>query len=44
LQKCSDFASELHPAKKTPDDSTIRGAVKKHGLDVAAGCILGKSR
>ena len=37
LQKCSDFASELHPKRRTPDDKTIRVAIRKHELDVAAG-------
>jgi hypothetical protein len=37
LQKCSDFASELHPKRRTPDDNTIREAIRKHELDVAAG-------
>ncbi len=40
MQKCSDFASELHPKGQTPDDSTIRAAIRKHGLDVAAGCSV----
>jgi hypothetical protein len=35
LQKCGDFASELHPKLKTPDDKTIRDAIKTHGLDKA---------
>jgi len=42
LQKCADFASELHPEHKAPDASTIRAAIKKHGLDVAAGTGRGK--
>jgi hypothetical protein len=42
LQMCSDFASELHPEGKTPDLSTIRAAIKKHGLDVVAGMGRGK--
>jgi hypothetical protein len=38
LQTCADFASELHPKRKLPDDSTIRIAIKKYGLNlVAAG-------
>jgi len=42
LQLCSDFASELHPENKTPDASTIRAAIKTHGLDVEAGMGRGK--
>jgi hypothetical protein len=42
LQMCSDFANELHPEGKTPDLSTIRAAIKKHGLDVVAGMRQGK--
>jgi hypothetical protein len=37
IQKCEDFASELHKHKKTPDESTIRKAIQVHALDVAAG-------
>jgi hypothetical protein len=37
LQKCADFASEDHPKKKTPDDSTIRAAIKSHRLDAVVG-------
>jgi hypothetical protein len=36
LQKCADFASELHPNKSMPDDKTIREAIKTHRLDIAA--------
>jgi hypothetical protein len=36
LQKCADFARDLHPRKLTPTDKTIREAIKKHGLDIAA--------
>jgi hypothetical protein len=42
LQKCSDFASELHPEQKTPDDKTIRDAIKRYALDIAAGRVTGK--
>jgi hypothetical protein len=42
LQKCSEFASELHPAKNVPDDHTIRAAIKTYGLDSAAGKPPGK--
>ena len=35
LQKCADFASELHPKRKTPDDSTIRVAIEAYELDKA---------
>jgi hypothetical protein len=37
MQKCADFAAELSPDQSTPDDSTIRAAIKQHGLDRAAG-------
>jgi hypothetical protein len=43
LQKCSDFASELHGRKSTPDDKTVRDAIKTHGLDIAAGLAPGNS-
>lgn len=33
MQKCADFAVELHPHHKTPDDKTIREAIKTHRLD-----------
>jgi hypothetical protein len=42
MQKCADFASELHPKRKTPDDKTIREAIKTHALDIAAGLTPGK--
>jgi hypothetical protein len=42
LQKCSDFACELHPAGKTPADKTIRDAIKTHALAAAAGLDRGK--
>ena len=42
LQKCADFASELHPKGKMPDDKTIREAIKTHALDIAAGLTSGK--
>jgi hypothetical protein len=43
MQKCADFASELHSRKSTPSDKTIREAIKTHGLDIAAGFAPGKS-
>jgi hypothetical protein len=42
LQKCADFATELHPRKRTPDDKTIREAIKTHALDIAAKNCSGK--
>jgi hypothetical protein len=42
LQKCADFASELHPKGNMPDDSTVRDAIKKYQLDVVAGVSRGK--
>src|SRR5262249_21917419 len=42
LQLCSDFASELHPERKTPDASTIRAAIRKYQLDIVAGMGRGK--
>jgi hypothetical protein len=41
LQNCADFASELHPGGSTPDDKTIREAIKTHALDIAAGVAPG---
>jgi hypothetical protein len=41
LQKCADFARELHPQRKVPDDSTIRAAIARHGLYAAAGMAPG---
>jgi hypothetical protein len=45
IQKCSDFARDLHPQKKTPDDATIRAAISdsKYRLDIAAGFAPGNS-
>jgi hypothetical protein len=37
LEKCANFASELHPKKSTPDDKTIREAIRTHALDALAG-------
>jgi len=37
IQKCADFAAELHPNHKTPDDSTIRAAIQRYRLDTAVG-------
>src|SRR5262249_2341225 len=44
LQKCADFARDLHPGKRkrTPDDKTIREAIKTHALAAAAGLDPGK--
>jgi hypothetical protein len=42
LEKCGDFACELHPKNERPDDSTIRAAIEKHGLDTAARMVSGK--
>jgi hypothetical protein len=42
LQLCSDFATELHPKHKTPDDSTIREAIKTHQLDIPGDVSRGK--
>jgi|SoiMethySBSTD1v2_1073268.scaffolds.fasta_scaffold337466_1 hypothetical protein len=42
LQKCADFAHELHRGEKTPDDATTRSAIKTHGLAVAARFDPGK--
>jgi hypothetical protein len=38
VQKCADFAANLHPCGKTPDDSTIRDAIKKYELDQPPIC------
>jgi hypothetical protein len=32
IQKCSAIAAGLHPEQKTPDEKTVRAAIKKHGL------------
>jgi hypothetical protein len=42
LQKCGDFASDLHAKKQRPDDKTIREAIRTHSLDVAASYSPGK--
>jgi hypothetical protein len=42
LQKCGDFASDLHPKEKRPDDKTIREAIRTHALDTAAEVARGK--
>jgi hypothetical protein len=42
MQKCADFATDQHPEGKTPNDATIRAAIKKHALDIAAGLTPGK--
>jgi hypothetical protein len=36
LQKCADFAADLHPNHLTPSEKTIREAIKRHQLDTAA--------
>jgi hypothetical protein len=33
IQKCAELASDLHPQRKTPDESTIRAAIETHELD-----------
>ncbi len=43
MQKCADFACDLHPKKRTPSDKTIREAIKTHALGAAAGFSPGKS-
>jgi hypothetical protein len=43
MQKCADFANDLHPKKSTPSDKTIREAIKTHALDIAVGFSPGKS-
>jgi len=43
MQKCADFAHDLHPKKSTPSDKTIREAIKTHALDIAASFSPGKS-
>jgi hypothetical protein len=42
LQKCGEFASELHPKGNEPDDKTIREAIKTHKLEAAARSAPGK--
>jgi len=42
LQKCADFARDLHRKKHTPDDNTIRAAIRRYALDMAAGFAPGK--
>jgi hypothetical protein len=42
LQKCADFATDLHPKKRTPAEKTIREAIKTHALDSAAGRSSGE--
>jgi hypothetical protein len=36
MQKCADFAAELHPHHRTPSDKTIREAIKRHQLNTPA--------
>ena len=42
MQKCADFAHELHPTGRTPSDKTIRDAIKKYQFDVVMGIGRGK--
>jgi hypothetical protein len=42
MQKCADFANELHPKNRTPSDKTIREAIKMHSLDNVAQLVPGK--
>jgi hypothetical protein len=37
LEKCEVFASELHSDGRVPERKTIEAAIKKHGLERAAG-------
>jgi hypothetical protein len=41
MEKCREFANELHPKRSEPDDKTIREAIKRHRLDLAAGLVPG---
>lgn len=43
MQKIADFASDLHPKRKTPSDKTMRDAIAAHELNIAAGFAPGKS-
>ncbi len=36
IQKCTDFATDLHPRHRAPGEKTVRDAIKKHLLDQAA--------
>ena len=38
LQKCADLAASIHASGKTPDDKTIRAAIKQYGLDQPPIC------
>jgi hypothetical protein len=38
IQKCGDIATSLHARGKTPDDKTIRAAIKSYGLDQPPIC------
>jgi hypothetical protein len=42
LQKCGDFACELHPKNSMPSDKTIREAIATHALAATAGLDPGK--
>jgi hypothetical protein len=38
VQKCADLATSIHGSRKTPDDKTIRSAIKQSGLDQPPIC------
>ncbi|HEV2627241.1 MAG TPA: hypothetical protein VGV41_01165 [Pseudolabrys sp.] len=42
LHLCSEYATELNRERRTPDDATIRDAIRVHKLDRAAGLMPGK--
>jgi len=42
LEICANYAMELHPNKRWPDDKTTREAIKTHRLDLAARLAPGK--
>jgi hypothetical protein len=42
LQKCADFATDLHPKNRTPSDKTMREAIATHAFSAAAGLVPGK--
>jgi hypothetical protein len=39
---CAEFAADLDPENNVPDDSTIRAAIAKYGLAIAAALPAGK--
>ena len=41
LHLCSEYATELNRERRTPDDATIRDAIRVHKLDRAAGLMPG---